>query len=50
MLMRVGWEGEDRVDKPVFYLRIKNGKIYIEEDWTKRGIVMDFVRAGVPTS
>ena len=48
MLMRVGWQGEDRVDKPVFYLRIKNSKIYIEEDWTEEGIVTDLTRAGVP--
>jgi hypothetical protein len=48
MLMRVGWRGEKRVDKPVFYLRLKNDKIYIEEDWTEEGVVMDLTRAGVP--
>ena len=48
MLMRVGWRGEKRVDKPVFYLRIKNGKIHIEEDWTEEGVVMSLERAGVP--
>ncbi len=48
MLFRVGWDGKKRVHNPVFYLRLKNGKIYIEEDWTEEGVVMDLTRAGVP--
>src|SRR5438046_1021115 len=38
MVMRVGWRGETRVRRPLFYLRLKNDKIWIEEDWTKEGI------------
>lgn len=48
MLFRVGWESRKRVHNPVFYLRLKNNKIYIEEDWTEEGVVMDLTRAGVP--
>lgn len=29
------------------YLRIQNGKIWVEEDWTQ-GIVNDLLEAGVP--
>ena len=47
-LAQVGWDSSKRVCDNVFYVRIKNGKIYIEEDWTEEGVVMDFVRAGVP--
>jgi hypothetical protein len=48
LLMRVGWRGETRVRRPVFYLRLKNGKIWIEEDWTQEGVATDLVAAGVP--
>jgi len=47
LLMRVGWRGEKRVRRPVFYLRLKEGKIWIEEDWTQQGIVTDLIAAGV---
>jgi len=30
------------------YVRIRNGKFWIEEDWTEDGIANDLVRAGVP--
>ena len=48
LLMRVGWRGETRVRRPLFYLRLKGGKIWIEEDWTKEGIANELVLAGIP--
>jgi hypothetical protein len=48
LLMRVGWRGETRVRRPAFYLRLKNGKIWIEEDWTEEGVATELVAAGVP--
>jgi hypothetical protein len=48
LLMRVGWRGETRVRRSLFYLRLKDGKIWIEEDWTQEGIATDLVAAGVP--
>ncbi len=30
------------------YVRIKNQKIYIEEDWTEEGIATELLREGVP--
>lgn len=50
MLMRIGWRGENRVHRPLFYLRLKDSKIYVEEDWTKEGIANELMRAGVPAS
>jgi len=29
-------------------VRIRDGKFWIEEDWTEDGIATDLVRAGVP--
>ena len=48
LLMRVGWRGETRVRRSVFYLRLRSGKIWIEEDWTKEGVVTQLMAEGVP--
>lgn len=44
----VGWEKDKHVDLTTVYIRLKNGKIYIEEDWTEEGIASDLLREGVP--
>jgi hypothetical protein len=44
----VGWDGKRRVQEIMVYLRIRQGKIWVEEDWTKQGIVNDLLEAGVP--
>jgi XisI protein len=48
LLMRVGWCGVTRVRRSVFYLRLRNGKIWIEEDWTKEGVATELMSRGVP--
>jgi len=50
MVMRIGWRAETRVHRPVFYLRLKDSKIQVEEDWTKEGIANELMQAGVPAS
>ncbi len=30
------------------YIRLRDGKLWIEEDWTEDGIATDFVAAGIP--
>ena len=30
------------------YMRIKQGKLWVEEDWTKQGIVDELLAMGVP--
>lgn len=47
-LMRVGWRGEKRLRRPVFYVRLKDGKIWIEEDWTQESIANELLAAGIP--
>jgi hypothetical protein len=44
----VGWDGKQRDFGVIVYLRMENGKIWIEEDWTKQGIANDLLEAGVP--
>ena len=45
---RVGWKDKQRDFGVVAYLRIQQGKIWIEEDWTKQGIANNLLEAGVP--
>jgi hypothetical protein len=45
----VGWQGKDRDFGVTVYLRIDQGKVWVEEDWTKQGIVNDLLEAGIPS-
>ena len=44
----IGWKNGKRVKSISVYVRIKNGKIYVEEDWTEEGIATDLLAQGVP--
>lgn len=44
----VGWSGKRRDFGVTVYLRIENGKIWVEEDWTKQGIANELLEAGIP--
>ncbi|MFB2769659.1 XisI protein [Pelatocladus sp. BLCC-F211] len=46
----IGWKKGKRVKGISVYIRIKNEKIYIEEDWTEEGIATELLREGVPAS
>jgi hypothetical protein len=50
MVMRIGWRAGTRVHRPLIYLRLRDGKVWVEEDWTKEGIATELMRAGVPAS
>jgi hypothetical protein len=44
----IGWNERKRVQAISVYIRIKNEKIYIEEDWTEEGIATELLMEGVP--
>ena len=44
----VGWHERKRVKAISVYIRLKNEKIYIEEDWTEEGIANELLRECVP--
>lgn len=48
MWFNVGWQDGERIKAISVYIRIKNGKIYIEDDWTEEGIATELLREGVP--
>ncbi len=47
-LVQVGWERGKRIRHNVGYVRLRNGKFWIEEDRTEDGIVTDLLAKGVP--
>jgi hypothetical protein len=48
MWLKLGWEKGRRVQYITVYVRLCEGKFWIEEDWTEDGIATDLLRAGVP--
>jgi hypothetical protein len=46
--MNLGWQNGARVTGMTVYVRVRESKFWIEEDWTEDGIATDLVRAGVP--
>ncbi|MBF2056524.1 MAG: XisI protein [Cyanobacterium sp. T60_A2020_053] len=48
--LTVDWREDKRLKSIHVHIRIKNSKIYIEEDWTQEGIAHELLREGVPNS
>jgi len=44
----LGWRQGERVNSPIIQARIKDGKIWIEENWTDIDIADQLMEAGVP--
>lgn len=47
LLMRLGWDGDRRVNRNVIHLRLREGKVWVEEDWTEQGVATDLLAAGM---
>ncbi|MBC1222102.1 XisI protein [Nostoc sp. UCD121] len=47
---QIGWQKDRRIKGITVHIRIKNHKIWIEEDWTEEGIATELLNAGVPQS
>jgi len=48
LLLKMGWHQDHRIKRNVIHVRLKDQKIWIEEDWTEDGIATDLLQAGVP--
>ncbi|OGC02462.1 DNA element excision controlling factor XisI [candidate division KSB1 bacterium RBG_16_48_16] len=46
--VQTGWSSQHRVHGVTLHIRLHNGKIWIEQDWTEDGIATDLLKAGVP--
>ncbi|MBN4002254.1 MAG: XisI protein [Nostoc sp. LPT] len=47
---QIGWQKNRRIKGITVHIRIKNNKIWIEEDWTEEGIATELLNVGVPQS
>jgi XisI protein len=47
LLLKMGWHQDNRIKRNVIHVRLKNQKIWIEEDWTEDGIATNLLQAGV---
>ena len=47
MVLRIGWTPKGRVFVPTLYARLKDGKIWIENDWTDEGLANELVEKGI---
>jgi len=47
-LHTLGWQDTKRIWNTIVYVRLKNGKIWIEEDGLEHGIATDLLESGVP--
>ena len=46
--MSIGWINKKKINNTQINIRITNEKIYIEQDWTERGIASQLLEAGIP--
>jgi len=45
---QTGWYDDRKIRGITVYIRIKNQKIYIEEDWTEEGIANELLKENIP--
>lgn len=48
MVYRTGWWDTRRIHSATLYVRLHEGKIWIEEDGTEEGLATDLLAGGVP--
>jgi hypothetical protein len=48
MVLRNGWQGKERVQNILIFVRLVNGRIWVEEDWTDFDVVGCLLEAGIP--
>ena len=48
LLLYVGWRDEDRMHGCPIHIDIKDGKIWIQRDFTEEGLAHQLVELGVP--
>ena len=46
--LKFGWTKNGRLATTAVFVRLREGKFYIEEDWTEEGIANELLAAAVP--
>ncbi len=47
LLLLMGWQKDERIKSVVIHIRLKDDKIWIEEDWTEDGVATDLLQKGI---
>ncbi|MEM6404410.1 MAG: XisI protein [Cyanobacteria bacterium P01_D01_bin.116] len=47
LLLLMGWDKDERIKSVMIHIRLKDDKIWIEEDWTEDGVATDLLEKGV---
>lgn len=48
LVQKLGWKASHRLQHTVLHVALRQGKIWIEDDWTEEGIATYFLEHGVP--
>jgi len=48
LMLSVGWTGDRRVRGTSIHIRLRDCKVWVEEDWTDARVVDRLVEAGIP--
>ncbi|MEM7539774.1 MAG: XisI protein [Chloroflexota bacterium] len=48
LVRNIGWHESKRDLLTILHVAIRNGKVWIEEDWTEEGIATYFLEHGIP--
>ncbi|MBI3764473.1 MAG: XisI protein [Chloroflexi bacterium] len=48
MLLEVGWQYPRRIFNVVFHIRLKDDRVWVEQDWTEYGVARELLDAGIP--
>ena len=47
LLLLMGWRKDERIKSVMIHIRLKDDKIWIEEDWTEDGVATDLLQKGI---
>jgi len=47
LLLLMGWQKDERIKNVMIHIRLKDGKIWVEEDWTEEGVAADLLQQGI---
>ena len=47
LLILMGWNRDERIKNTMIHVRLKDGKIWIEEDWTEDGVPTELLGMGI---
>ena len=50
LLLEIGWDGNNRIRRTIAYVRLRQGKVSVEIDWTEHGIAPSLIEMGIPNS